>query len=106
MNKGLFILAGVMLVGCGPRTFEFKDLTDTQPLEKIQNFESIRTQILVPHCQGCHAWVNQLSSVQANCSEVNFQVSMGWMPKRGSLQLEEKKTLLDWTANGCQDSGR
>ncbi len=69
------------------------------------SFESVRTNIFVPHCVSCHSQYSTYSGIKRDISLIEDAVFQNRMPKSAPpLSNELKEILVKWIALGSPNS--
>lgn len=73
----------------------------TPPAELSWN--TISSQVITPHCIGCHKEFGSYEVVKAQTSSIHQEVESGNMPMGGSLPADLKALLFNWITVGTPE---
>jgi uncharacterized membrane protein len=101
-----FLLASVLLVGCGNYQ-EFKEDPSTSAFSGITpnsgiTFNSLSSEVLTNSCFRCHKGWNYDTMISKK-TEIVQAIVTNYMPKDGPLSDSDKNLILSWYAAGAPE---
>jgi cytochrome c553 len=104
MKTLVFLMLILSLTACGERgSLQFKDRR-LLTLEANPDFNSIRQEVLLPHCISCHQDYDRYQGSLAQLELILAEVESDRMPKgKPALNQHLKRMLREWVAAGAPE---